>query len=141
MTEPADYLGRHISELAEAFQMSNPEHTLSKSDGGETQYASVSESGGFEAVLDAEKRVTALIFDAASNSFLPVEISEAWSQAEVLKRFGTPESFSAGIEDPILGRYGPWYRWCFKDHYLHIEFVTGGTHIKKVTLMTTDTAP
>ena len=68
-------------------------------------------------------------------------ISLSTPRAEILTRFGPPSKSGKGLNDPILGEYGPWDRFRMGSYAVHFEYNLDATRIEKITLMRSDIVP
>ncbi|MEZ5938270.1 MAG: hypothetical protein R3C52_08615 [Hyphomonadaceae bacterium] len=69
------------------------------------------------------------------------DVSFSFGRGEVLKRLGRPAKSGGVLNDPVLGKLGPWDRFA-KDRYsIHVQYGVDSDRVERITLMRADFVP
>lgn len=60
---------------------------------------------------------------------------------DLLLELGEPSARGGETRHPVLGAYGPWFRFDLGVGCLHVHFSVGGTRVQLVTAMRQDAVP
>lgn len=99
---------------------------------------------GVDFVCDGQDRVTTIfLYSDETRCFKEGlgDIPFSSTRQQAIARLGSPSKSGDGINDPILGKYGPWDRFARPGYTLHIEYRVSTDRIKKITLMRPDVVP
>jgi hypothetical protein len=94
---------------------------------------------GLEVRCDGDERIKTIFLSSDGCRF--VDISPSSTRLDIMERFGPPSKSGIGVNDPVLGEYGPWDRFKKVDHTIHAEYRVGSNRIRMITLMRPDVVP
>jgi hypothetical protein len=131
-----------ISSNLESFEIENNEFELELEEGLEERYFVTAKNGLFEMILSKEKIVnTIFIYPDENGVFNFQDCIVKMGKNEILKRFGKPDKLGGPISNSIIGESGGFHRFD-RDLSYHFEYRDDDqTELKKITLMSLETAP
>ena len=85
--------------------------------------------------------ISTIHFSATGQAASHFELPTFLTRDGVRDQFGIPHASGEGMDDPVLGRYGPFDRYDHPDHSVHFEFFPDDDRIKLITLMASPVVP
>jgi len=135
----ARYLGRPVAELLRASPFCEWRFARSVDEElGSIDYEF--DEQGFDLLCDEHDLVRTIFVKRGGAEYL-LDVPLTAGRAEVLARFGTPESSRPASKHPVFGELGPSDRFIIPGGLVHFEYRADAYVIKMITLMRADAAP
>ncbi len=140
-----NYIGQNFKEVSneiDSYIIENNDFELELNEGLEERYFVKSESGSFKMILDKNRNIqTIFLFPLEDSFFLMKGYNVDMGRTGVRNKLGNPDKVGEPFVSPILGSTGGFDRYDRNVVY-HFEYEDAEQkRIKKITLMSKETAP
>lgn len=99
---------------------------------------------GLDLLCDGDDKVNTIFLYSDEHRCFDGSLQEvpfSSTRQQVIERLGSPSKSGGRLDDPILGKYGPWDRFARLGYSIHVEYRVNADLINKVTLMRADVVP
>lgn len=96
---------------------------------------------GLSLACESNERIRSIFLEAADLIYSELGLPLQCGRRVVLADLGVPSSSGKPRVHPILGEYGPWDRFDYENHSIHISYDPRSDKIRILTLMRSDVVP
>ncbi len=101
----------------------------------------VCDDEGLSFNCDRNDRIQSIFLEAENLRYSELDLPSQSGRQEVLAYLGVPSFSGEPHRDDVLGEYGAWDRFDYKNHSVHISYEPHADRIRMITLMLSDVIP